>query len=102
MNQYNEHGLKEGYWEDYYVNGNLMYKGNYNNGKSVGYWEEYYVNGNGNLWCKGVYINGLKDGYWEEYYFNGKLSRKGYFVNNKLHGYWEEYNGELPDKEFYL
>ncbi len=76
MNEYNNNGLKEGYWEHYWSNGNLMYKGNY--------------------------INNIRNGYCEIYEPNGKLSRKGYFVNNKLHGYWEEYNGELSDKEFYL
>jgi len=41
MNQFNDKGLKEGYWEDYYSNGNLSYKGNYNNDECVGYWEWY-------------------------------------------------------------
>jgi antitoxin component YwqK of YwqJK toxin-antitoxin module len=77
MNQYNDKGLKEGYWEFYYLNGNLMYKG--------------------------VYINGLKDGYWEFYYLNGNLMYKGYFINGKFSGYREEYNGgNIIEKQFYL
>jgi antitoxin component YwqK of YwqJK toxin-antitoxin module len=74
INQYNEHGLKEGYWS------------------------------NGNLWYKGVFINGLKDGDWEFYHPNGKLWGKGYFVNDKFHDYWEWYtdSGNLIEKEFVL
>ena len=32
-------------WEGYYVNGNLSYKGSYNNGKPHGYWEVFHQNG---------------------------------------------------------
>ncbi len=45
MNQYNDNGLKESYWEEYYINGELYYKGNYINGKQHGYFERYYDNG---------------------------------------------------------
>ena len=37
----NNNGQPHGYWEDYYVNGALAYKGHYINGKEVGYWEMY-------------------------------------------------------------
>jgi len=42
----NENNQPHGYWESYYSNGNLSYKGNYVDGKEHGYWEEYYYNGN--------------------------------------------------------
>ena len=42
---YNEQGEPHGYWEYYYYNGQLMFKGNYVNGKLHGYWEDYYENG---------------------------------------------------------
>ena len=41
----NENGERHGYWEPYYNNGQLMYKGNFVNGKQHGYWESYYDNG---------------------------------------------------------
>ena len=41
----NENNQPHGYWERYYSNGQLMYKGNYVDGKPHGYWEEYYNNG---------------------------------------------------------
>ena len=42
---YNEKGKAHGYWESYYSNGKLRYKGKYINGKQHGYWEEYHYNG---------------------------------------------------------
>jgi len=41
IRQYDNKGQKHGYWEVYWSNGNLCYKGFYQNGKLVGY-EEYY------------------------------------------------------------
>ena len=66
INQYNTNGKKHGYWEEYYSNGNLHYKGNYTNGKIHGYWEQYYYNGK--LYYKGNFVNGKRHGYFEEYY----------------------------------
>ena len=45
MNQFNENNQKDGYWEYYYPNGELAYKGNFINGQRNGYWEGYYFNG---------------------------------------------------------
>ena len=39
-NQYKD-GKEHGYWEYYYANGNIMFKGYYKNGKDHGFWEEY-------------------------------------------------------------
>ena len=36
-------GKKEGYWEYYYINGKLAFKGNFKNGKREGYWEVYLI-----------------------------------------------------------
>jgi hypothetical protein len=125
INLFNENGERHGYWEYYYSNGKLDYKGNYVNGKRHGYWEYYYDNGklfykgnfvdgerhgywekywsNGKLWYKGNYDNGKQHGYWEEYYDNGKLDYKGNYVNGEKHGSWERYydNGNLYYKGFY-
>jgi antitoxin component YwqK of YwqJK toxin-antitoxin module len=38
-------GKKEGYWEKYYDNGQLEYKGSYKNGERDGIWEWYYSDG---------------------------------------------------------
>ena len=45
INLYNEKGKRHGYWEAYWNNGQLRYKGNYVDGKLHGYWEFYFSNG---------------------------------------------------------
>ncbi len=42
---YNDKGEKHGYWEYYYYDGQLHFKGNYVNGKQHGYWEYYWSSG---------------------------------------------------------
>ena len=87
---YNEQGERHGYWETYYSNGQLSYKGNYVNGKEHGYWESYYDNGQ--LDYKGNYVNGNRHGYWEEYWSNGQLYSKGYYDMGKQ----VDYNPDEP------
>jgi antitoxin component YwqK of YwqJK toxin-antitoxin module len=36
MNKLNKQGKREGYWEEYYSKGKLMYKGNYIDGERDG------------------------------------------------------------------
>jgi antitoxin component YwqK of YwqJK toxin-antitoxin module len=48
------------------------------NNQRHGYWEGYYSNGQ--LECKGNYVNGNQHGYWERYYSNGKLKNKTYYI----------------------
>ena len=87
---YNEQGELHGYWESYYDNGQLDYKGNYVNGNRHGYWEDYYDNGQ--LSSKGNYLNGEQHGYWEDYYPNGQLWFKGYYDMGKQ----VDYNPDEP------
>ena len=67
-NQYNENGLRHGYWEQYYYNGRLWFKGNY--------------------------VNGLQHDYWETYHDNGKLAYMGYFHMGKFIKYFKIVNDE--------
>ena len=75
---YNEQGNPHGYWEVYWSNGQLSYKGNYVNGKEHGYWEVYYDNGQ--LSYKGNFVDGKQNGYWVYYHYNGKLIDKTYYI----------------------
>ena len=65
------------------------------NGVRIGYWESYW--GNGNLHSEGSYVNGLREGLWKSYWENGNLQSKGLYVNNEQDGLWEYYkqDGEL-------
>ena len=78
INQINEENNRHGYWEHYGVDGNLFFKGHYDNGVMIGYWECYH--GNGNLLYKGNYDNnGNRIGYWEWYYDNGELEEQIFY-----------------------
>jgi antitoxin component YwqK of YwqJK toxin-antitoxin module len=48
MNGYNDNILKDGPWEEYWINGKLYWKENYVNGKRHGLYESYYYT-NGKL-----------------------------------------------------
>lgn len=50
-------------------------------GKAHGYWEVYW--NNGNLQYKGVYIHGIRYGRHIDYYTNGNINYNEYFI----HGY---------------
>ncbi len=53
MNGYDDKGLKEGYWEEYYSHDILYSKGCYNNGFKIGYWS--YFNYYGEL-CEKEFV----------------------------------------------
>ena len=54
MNQFNDKGQKHGYWEEYFLGGNLSKKGNYINDEYIGHWEWY--DSDGNLYEKEFYL----------------------------------------------
>ena len=75
---HNEQGLPHGYWETYWSNGKLWYKGTFVNFSREGYWEKYHSNGRPHY--KGHYINGDKVGYWETYRSNGTLKEQIFYA----------------------
>jgi len=79
-NQHDSGGIRNGYWEEYFSNGQLWFKGNYIDDKRDGYWEVYYSNGQ--LWFKGNYIDDKRDGYWEWYNRDGNLRESIFYHNN--------------------
>ena len=74
MNQRNDKGQRHGSWEIYHDNGQLD--------------------------CKGSYVNGFEYGLWESYWMNGKLHYKGSYINETRIGFW--LYGSKQHKEFYL
>jgi antitoxin component YwqK of YwqJK toxin-antitoxin module len=70
-NKRNRKGRCNGYWEEYFPNGNLYYRGNFIDGKEEGFCENYHDNGQ--LWRKGNYKNANPEGLWEYYNKNGVL-----------------------------
>ena len=75
------------------------YRGSLKNGKREGSWEGYW--GNGQLLSKGAFKNGKEDGYWEYYWKNGQLLSKGDFRNGKEEGPWVGFNKDgTVDSEY--
>jgi antitoxin component YwqK of YwqJK toxin-antitoxin module len=98
INSRNKQGQRHGYRECYYSNGQLMFKGNYINGKQDGCWKNYHLNGQ--LFYKVSYINGKRNGFEEEYGVDGKLWSKGNRINEKRSGWWIFFN--YKQIKFYL
>ena len=66
------------------INSNIKFVGQFDeNNLKTGYWEVYWRNGK--LWYKGNYINGNKEGYWVYYWDNGNIRFKGHYKNGKIY-----------------
>jgi antitoxin component YwqK of YwqJK toxin-antitoxin module len=72
------HGILIEYWE----NGQIRYKHNYNNGKYHGIQIKYYSNGQ--IRYKKNYINGKYHGEQIGNHGTGKIWYKDYYINDKL------------------
>ena len=67
--------------KEYNDDGNLIFEGEYLNGKRNGKGKQY--NDDGNLIFEGKYLNGKRNGNVKEYYNNGKLKFEGEYINDK-------------------
>ena len=76
--------------EYYYYNDNLVYEGEYLNGKRNGKGKEY--NYNDNFIYEGEYLNGKRNGKGKEYNFDIELIFEGEYFNGKRNGKGKEYN----------
>jgi antitoxin component YwqK of YwqJK toxin-antitoxin module len=94
----NDKGQRHGYWEVYYDNGQLYFKGDYVNGQRHGYSEEYHPNGK--LEYKGNYVNGKKHGHWEFYYLSGLFNCERYYDMSKEVDYVVNLEPELTPEMF--
>jgi antitoxin component YwqK of YwqJK toxin-antitoxin module len=97
IKSYNDKRQSHGYWEVYWGDGKLRFKGNYVNGKRHGCWEHYYHNGQ--LEYKGNYVNDDRHGYWEVYHYNGDVFYNGYYDMGKKVDY--EVVIDTPSKEMF-
>jgi len=118
-------GVEEGEFTEYYLDGEIKYKGFYVKGKLKGEGKEFYTNGkikeienfntgkisrffeNGKVketgFVKyGEYIN-ERTGEWKEYYENGKLKSVGIYSSGNRVGNWQQYhdNGQLSGSGMY-
>ena len=118
LNQTDAQGRRQGEWQKKYPNGNLMYRGRFENGKPAGEWKRYHEEGglkaillySGNsdtvkasLYetsshpvAKGNYLHEKKEGLWT-YFSDGTRIAEEQFVRGKKNGLCHKYypSGEI-------
>ena len=67
-------------FREYFINGQLIFEGEYLNGKRNGKGKEYCGSW---LIFEGEYLNGKKNGKGKEYDYNGILQFEGEYLNGK-------------------
>ncbi len=120
---YDEEGIKQGLWKEYYDSGELRSEGKYENGVRVGEWKFYYRNGkidqkgkyikgkpegdwrwfheNGNPWREEVYLKGKEDGPSVEYNDTGLTVAKGEYIEGEKEGPWNYQYGDFKEEGSY-
>ena len=78
-----KNNLPNGKGIKYYKNGNILYEGDFINGKFEGNGKLIYDNGN---YFIGQFKNGLRNGKGTIYYSNGNIMYDGDWINNKAEG----------------
>ena len=92
-------GKRNGKGKEYHSNGKLEFEAEYLNGERNGKVTKY--DSNGKLIFEGEYLDGKRNGKGKEYYDDGKLKFEGEYLNGeRWNGEGEEYykNGELKFK----
>jgi len=122
LNQVDENGLKQGYWINYYENGNKRFEGNFKDDNPIGTFVRYYPDkviqsimefeadrktvlakiffDNGKLAGEGKYVDRLKEEEWKYYsFYDSTLSYSEYYQTGKKHGTSTVYfsNGQVSE-----
>ncbi|WP_430974286.1 toxin-antitoxin system YwqK family antitoxin [Sunxiuqinia rutila] len=98
LNQTDQDGLKQGFWQKKQANGNLAYEGHFVNDKPVGEFKRYHTNGL--LKARLVYEQGTDTIPAELFDTRGKLMAKGRYLNQQKTGLWLFFQqGQLVSEE---
>jgi len=99
---YDERGLQQGPWKEFYTTGELKAEGVYEMGKKIGAWKYYHQNGKQEQ--LGKYIKGKPDGAWKWYYESGNILREETFEKGTPVEEMREYSdsGKVIAKGSYL
>ena len=118
---YDEKGLQQGLWKEYFLNKQLKSIGEYRNGIKIGEWVWYHSNGemeqkgrytksgkpdglwkwwyeNKQLQREETYVRGKEEGELVEYFEDGKLAAKGQYEEGEEVGKWYYYNGDYKEE----
>ena len=71
INQFNNKGIKEGEFKEYFEDGQIFEICNYVNGKMHGKYQSYYKNGQPYITC--TYVDGILKGQYTSYHINGDI-----------------------------
>lgn len=96
-----DNGVKQGLEEKWYKNERLASRTKYVNGVKQGLYKEWYESGNIKLQVK--YVKGVKQGVQKEWYETGELLSQTNYVDNLRHGLEERWhkNGQLQYRANY-
>lgn len=109
INRYDSEGKKHGSWKYFYDNGNMQIECIYKHGLLNGYYKEYDLEGN--LLHAFKYVEGEKQEFVSEltkldvkteYYPDGKVKIKATFKDDKPEGVWREYDEDGQIKISYV
>jgi antitoxin component YwqK of YwqJK toxin-antitoxin module len=96
-----ENGVIDGLQIGYYENGNIKFEASFKNNKLNGITIGYYENGN--IKAQDVYIAGILNGEVTAYFENGEMERNEIYNNGKKEGISKVFydNGQLKSEMFY-
>ena len=97
VNQTDSEGLRQGLWQKEYPNGQVMYKGEFKNGKPSGDWIRYYENGQVKARLK--YVENSDSAFVKLYDQLGKKIAEGLYINEKKEGSWLLFSGDIKVAE---
>ena len=99
---YNQQGIYDGRFRQYYESGQLAQKGYYKNGLGQGEYIWYYEEGS--IKQKAFYKDDKIEGIVTTFYPGGKIAQTVNHINGKREGELIEYyeNGQIKEKRFYV
>ena len=99
---YNQQGIYDGTFREYYESGQLAQKGYYKNGLGQGEYIWYYEEGS--IKQKAFYKDDKIEGIVTSFYPGGKIAQTVNHINGKREGELIEYyeNGQIKEKRFYV
>lgn len=87
-----EDGRRNGEWKNFYDNGNVKEKGQYDDNRRTGSWE--FSNLEGRIIQTGQYRNGRPEGLWKWYFPDGSILREEEYYQGNRDGRFVEYSKE--------
>jgi antitoxin component YwqK of YwqJK toxin-antitoxin module len=96
-------GLKQGYWESFYPNGKIQYRGNFKDNRPVGLFIRYFPTGN--KMAEMTFCDEGRRSVTEIYNESGVLAAKGVYVDEKKDSVWSYFSGtdaRLTSTETYV